>query len=107
MICFEDDEKVVSQLLYSLARWANLAGREVPVDAQVDQSLRWHELGLVKIDDDAEVCAKVCEAKRGVAECVAVSCEEEPVVNVLKRHDCHALASVALEGFKDFGKYLR
>ena len=53
------------------------------------------------------VCAKVCEAQHGVAECVTVSCEEEPVVNVLKRHDCHALASVAIEGFKDFGKYLR
>ena len=60
-----------------------------------------------EVYDDAEVCAKVCEAKRSVAECVAVSCEEKPVVNVLKRHYCHSLASVALEGFKDLGKYLR
>ena len=35
-IRFKDDEKVVSQLFYSLARWANLAGCEVPVDTQVD-----------------------------------------------------------------------
>ena len=98
---------MVSQLFYSLARWANLACCEVPVDTQVDQSLLGHELGFFEVDDDAEVCAKVCKVKRGVAECVTVSCEEEPVVNVLKRRDCHALASVALEGFKDFSKYLR
>ena len=46
---------------------------KVPVDSQVVETLRGHELGFVEVDDDAEVCAKVDEAQASVSEALAIS----------------------------------
>ena len=58
---------------------------EVQVDSQVNEALGGHELGFIDVYDDAEVCKEVDKAQAGKSEALAVSGEEEPVVDVLER----------------------
>ena len=69
---------------------------EVPADSQVYEARRGHKFGIIKVYDDAEVCAEVDEAQAGVSEVLAVSGEEEPLVDILERHEVKVLACVRL-----------